>query len=263
MGRLVSVHDKDVITSFMMQDPLANVLAVGDLDDFFWPSTVWYGWEEDGQLIDIALVYIGAGLPVLLCFADTQAAHTQAFCAALQTVIPSSVYTHLYPGVDRYFADQFRMVPHGRHHKMSLEHLDWTSDVDIADTKLLTSQDLDALSRLFQASYPGNFFDPRMLETEMYYGVWEGEQLVSVAGIHVYSEAYDVACIGNVTTHPDFRSRGLATKVLARLIIAMQGHIKHITLNVKADNAPAIHTYEKLGFVRIRDYDEYEFYRQV
>lgn len=263
MGKLISVHDKATITKFMMRDPLANVLALGDLDDFFWPSTVWYGWEENEQLIDIALLYVGAGLPVLLCFADEQKVHTAAFCAALQTVMPSAVYTHLYPGVDQFFAEQYRFVPHGRHHKMTLAHPELAAGHDTRNVKLLTLNDLPALNSLFDTAYPGNFFDPRMLETEMYYGIWEGEQLVSAAGIHVYSEAYDVACIGNVTTHPEYRNRGLAKKVLTGLIEAMQKKITHITLNVKADNLPAIRAYQKLGFTRIRDYDEFEFYRKA
>ena len=47
-------------------------------------------------------------------------------------------------------------------------------------------------------------------------------------GIHVYSEDYDVVCIGNVTTHPDYRGRGLAKKVLAGLIRRLQKKVSHI-----------------------------------
>ena len=262
MGRLISVHDKKVVETFVMKDPLANVLAIGDLDGFFWPSTVWYGWEEEGKLIDIALLYVGAGMPVLLCFAEVNDAHTKAFCEALQTVIPANVYTHLYPGVDQYFAENYRFVPHGRHYKMALAHPESVKDINVSAVNQLTMQDLEAINAIFTAAYPGNFFDPRMLETGMYFGIWEGDQLVSVSGIHVYSEEYDVVCIGNVTTHPEFRSRGYAKKVMARLIQALQQKVDNIALNVKANNTPAIKAYEKLGFRVIREYDEYEFYRK-
>lgn len=262
MGRLISVHDKKVVEAFLMKDPLANVLAIGDLDDFFWPSTVWYGWEEQGELIDIALLYVGAGMPVLLCFAEENDTHTQAFCEALQTVVPASVYTHLYPGVDQYFSENYRFVPHGRHYKMALEYPEKVNAFDTSEAEKLGLKDLDAINSIFNTAYPGNFFDPRMLETGMYFGIWEAGRLVSVSGIHVYSEEYDVAAIGNVTTHPDFRNRGYAKKVMARLIQALQERVGNIALNVKANNTPAIKAYEKLGFRVIRAYDEYEFYRK-
>ncbi len=260
MGRLISIHYKDVVEAFLMQDPLANVLAIGDLDDFFWPSTVWYGWEDDGELIDIALLYVGAGMPVLLCFAQAGDAHTEKFAQALQTVLPASVYAHLNPGVDQYFLMNYRGVPHGRHYKMALDHPHQAAAFSSSAVQPLTVGDLPAIHAIFDAAYPGNFFDPRMLETGMYFGVWEGDQLVSVAGIHVYSEAYGVAGIGNVTTHPEYRSKGYAKKVMTRLIEALQQKVSHIALHVKADNLPAIKAYQQLGFRIIREYDEYELY---
>ncbi|MEE4195628.1 MAG: GNAT family N-acetyltransferase [Anaerolineae bacterium] len=260
MGRLISIHDKDIVEAFLMKDPLANVLAIGDLDDFFWPSTVWYGWEDNGKLIEIALLYVGAGMPVLLCFAKVEDGHTEKFCQALQEVLPASVYAHLNPGVDRYFLLKYRGVPHGRHYKMALDHPHNIVDFSSSAVQRLSVADLPAIHTIFDVAYPGNFFDPRMMETGMYFGVWEREQLVSVAGIHVYSEAYDVAGIGNVTTHPAYRGKGYAKKVVARLIEALQEKVSHIALHVKADNLPAIKAYEQLGFRIICEYDEYEFY---
>ena len=55
-----------------------------------------------------------------------------------------------------------------------------------------------------------------MLETGKYFGIRREGILVSVAGIHVYSPEYDVAALGNITTHPDFRGQGLGRKVTAR-----------------------------------------------
>ena len=262
MERLIAVHDKAVITEFLMRDPLANVLVIGDLDDFFWPSTVWYGWEVNENLVDIALLYVGAGLPVLLCFAEADDPHAGGFCNMLQTVLPAAVYTHLYPDVDRFFSDQYRFVPHGRHYKMALREADRLEDIDTRGVVPLSPSALPAIQNIFDTAYPGNFFDPRMLETGMYYGIWENEQLVSVAGIHVYSEEYDVAAIGNVTTHPAYRNRGLAKQVMAKLIQALQQKVHHITLNVKQENRPAIRVYEQLGFQVLRAYDEFEFYRR-
>ncbi|HET58828.1 MAG TPA: GNAT family N-acetyltransferase, partial [Chloroflexi bacterium] len=43
MGRLICLHEKEQLASFMMRNKEVNVLAIGDLDPFFWPSTMWWG----------------------------------------------------------------------------------------------------------------------------------------------------------------------------------------------------------------------------
>ena len=96
-----------------------------------------------------------------------------------------------------------------------------------------------------------------MLETGRYYGIRNGRTILSVAGIHVYSPRYRVAVVGNVTTHPDYRGRGLGTAVCARLCKELLQEVDHVGLNVKADNASAIASYMRLGFERIAAYEEF------
>jgi predicted GNAT family acetyltransferase len=103
-----------------------------------------------------------------------------------------------------------------------------------------------------------------MLETGLYQGIRRGGCLVSVAGVHVYSPRYRVAALGNITTHPDWRGRGLATLVSAKLCETLsKGGIEHIGLNVKADNVAALTCYERLGFRWAADYGEYTLERQL
>jgi predicted GNAT family acetyltransferase len=81
---------------------------------------------------------------------------------------------------------------------------------------------------------------------------------VSVAGVHVYSRQHKVAALGNITTRPDARGKGLATTVTARLCQELlRAGIECVGLNVKADNQSAITCYEKLGFERVADYGAY------
>jgi predicted GNAT family acetyltransferase len=63
--------------------------------------------------------------------------------------------------------------------------------------------------------------------------------------------------LGNVATIPAARGRGLATAACARLCrVLLDDGIDVISLNVRADNAPAIRAYEKLGFAYAADYVE-------
>ena len=88
--------------------------------------------------------------------------------------------------------------------------------------------------QLYKESYPENWFDQRMLETNQYFGVWKDDKLVSIAGIHVYSEVYRVAALGNITTHPFYRNNGYGTLVTARLCQSLSEKVDHIGLNVKS-----------------------------
>ncbi len=140
---------------------------------------------------------------------------------------------------------------------MALTNISCLDAVDTSNVISLTESDLGDLKELYRMSYPDNWFEPRMLETGHYYGVRCGNNLVSVAGVHVYSQQYKVAALGNITTHPKFRGQGLATVVCAKLCQALLQTVEHIGLNVKTDNKSAIACYSKLGFERIANYEEY------
>ena len=77
-----------------------------------------------------------------------------------------------------------------------------------------------------------------MLATGRYYGIASGDGLVCVAGVHVYAPSVRVAALGNVTTDPRLRGRGLARRTTARLCRALvDDGIVDIGLNVLAANA--------------------------
>ncbi|WP_370463364.1 GNAT family N-acetyltransferase [Micromonospora sp. WMMD558] len=122
---------------------------------------------------------------------------------------------------------------------------------------VLGAADLPALRALYAEAYPGNWFDPRMVDTGQYVGVRDGGGLVAVAGVHVWSPRYRVAAVGNVTTHPRARGRGLGAAVVAALCRRLRSSVEHVTLNVRADNGPAVRLYERLGFTRVADYGEF------
>jgi len=68
--------------------------------------------------------------------------------------------------------------------------------------------------------------------------------------------------LGNITTHPDFRNRGLGTAVTSRLLVELSHEGKLVCLNVKADNVAAVKCYERLGFVKVHEYHEGLFVRR-
>jgi ribosomal protein S18 acetylase RimI-like enzyme len=254
------LHDRAEIECFLRRDPYLHLYALGDLDDFFWPYTTWIA-ERAGEGVEaLLLVYAGGGLPVVLAVAEGGRSRLRALlqAAASQPLLPRRFYAHFSPGLAEVVsAAGYRLEPHGRFLKMGLVEPERLEGIDTREAVRLRPEDRESLLALYAEAYPGNWFDPRMLETGCYYGIYRGGRIVSVAGIHVYSPRYRAAALGNITTHPAYRGQGLAARVTAALCQALRAGIDTIGLNVLADNAPALSAYTRLGFHPVAEYEEY------
>ncbi len=257
MPYAICLHSRDEIAAFLQRDPALHLYELGDLDDFFWPYTTWYAFQEGGSIVALALLYAGSDPPVLLALGAPEEREVLAgLLRGLQGVLPRRFYAHLSPGLAEDLAADYRVEPHGRHLKMVLADRTRLDQVDTAAVVQLAPDDLPELEALYEAAYPGNWFDPRMLETGHYYGLRQGAGLVCAAGVHVYSPTYGVAALGNITTHPASRGQGLATRVTARLCRALLETVAVVGLNVKEDNGAAIACYRRLGFTEVGGYEE-------
>ncbi|MDG4757996.1 GNAT family N-acetyltransferase [Micromonospora sp. WMMD710] len=245
-------HDRVVLAGLLGRDPVLHAYQLGDLDDFFWPYTSWFRRGEQ-----VVLLYHGVDPPTVLAFAaPADTAAMAALLADLAPVLPARLYAHLSPGLVDALSGSFRCDSGGRHHRMAL-----TDPARLAAVApqgvVLGAADLPQVRELYARSYPGNWFDARMLDTGQYLGVRAGGELIAVAGVHVFSPVYRVAAVGNVTTHPRWRGRGVGAAVVAGLCGRLRDSVTHVTLNVKADNAAAVRLYERVGFTRVADYDEW------
>ena len=258
MADIVNLHAKEEVEAFCRSNPFLHIYALGDLDDFFWPYTTWYALRHNGRVQQLVLLYSDCSMPTVLAYAEQPVGSMCELFRGLLRLLPRRFYAHLTEGVSDILADDYHIEPHGVYHKMGLIHFSRLAEVDGAEAIPLSGADMDDLQALYEASYPGNFFVPRMLETGYYFGVRRGGALVSVAGVHVYSPRYRVAALGNITTRPDSRGQGLATAATARLCQELRrAGIEHIGLNVHAANRAALACYQKLGFERVADYGEY------
>jgi predicted GNAT family acetyltransferase len=171
----------------------------------------------------------------------------QALVSSILPMLPRRFYAHLNPGVKKALSEIYELTSLGQLYVMSLRHPEAFAAIDTAAVVQLSSVDIEAVKALYQ-TFPTNHFTDRMLETGYYFGVCEQGQLVSIAGIHVYAERYSVAVLGGITTHPDFRRRGLSRKACARLLQSLHPTTTNISLNVHVENEAAIASYRQLGF---------------
>jgi GNAT superfamily N-acetyltransferase len=252
---LVSLHSKEQIEKVLRRNVFLHIYGIGDLDDFFWPRTVWYGLADGVEVREIILLYTAFRPPVMLALSEKPALMSELLHHSL-SLLPKRIYAHLSLGLRSALIEDYNIQSHGVYLKMALADPTRLQAVDTSTVVPLSPPDLPDLQELYCASYPANSFDPRMLETNLYFGVRRDNQLVCVAGLHVYSPKYRVAALGNVTTHPDFRGQGLATAACAKLCLRLLETTDHIGLNVKADNSSAIKAYQRLGFEPVATYEE-------
>ena len=257
--KAVCLHDKDMIETFLRGNVFVNIYSLGDLDDFFWPYTTWYALTDATGIRAIALMYTGGSLPCLHALADDdKAVYTEELLSCLIGILPRRFHAHLVSGSESILAERYHLRPFGRHDRMALTDKSLLEDIDTSEAKGLSVSNLGEIISFFEQAYPGNFFEPRMLETEQYFGIRQSGALVSVAGVHACSACYRVAALGNIATHPDYRGRGYGRIAAARVCKSLLNEIDHIGLNVKTDNTSAIRCYEKLGFEAIGSFGEFD-----
>ncbi|MHC4424471.1 MAG: GNAT family N-acetyltransferase [Planctomycetota bacterium] len=255
------LHSKREIEAFLRKNVYLHIYSIGDLDDFFWQNTVWYALKEGNEIQAIALLYTELPFPTLHAMSE-QEGTIRELIRSIFHILPVRFHAHLSPGVAEAFKKQCEIKSYREHYKMALNGRSFLYDVDCSQVVRLTKNDLDEMLRLYEESYPDNWFNPRMLETRQYFGIKIENRLVSAAGIHVYSKKYKVAALGNIVTHPDHRGNGFGKSVTARLCQSLSEHVDHIGLNVQADNTIAISLYEKLGFEIVSSYYECMIFSQ-
>lgn len=253
---IVRLSDRERLARFFRsRDPYLHLYEVGDLDGRFWPSTLWFAQEEAGEILEVALLYTRPDPPVLIALADGDSSEMRRLLSGIEPELPARCYAHLTPGLESAFCRR-RIESHGRFLRMALLEPDRLASAETGCSVRLGPADRSELEAFYAACYPGNWFDPWMLETGFYFGLREGGRIASVAGVHVVSRDFGVAALGNIATDHAFRGRGFARIVTARLCMELLAEVVRIGLNVSASNRSAIACYEALGFRTVHAFEE-------
>jgi ribosomal protein S18 acetylase RimI-like enzyme len=89
-------------------------------------------------------------------------------------------------------------------------------------------------------------FGLRTIELGDYFGYFEGERLVAMAGERM--QAGTLREISGVCTHPDFQGHGMARALMSRLLGLQRARGETTFLHVMSSNTSARKLYESLGF---------------
>ena len=258
---VIALHQRERIRTFLITDRFFADYALGDLDPAHFQFTQWFGAEEDGELRAVVMVYHDLNPPIVFATGEARGIELILNQAVHLPWIGLSIRAEHLPIVEKYYRAE--LVPML---KMTLEAVSLRArsarqslatgrEIASSQTALLAMTRLDVshmpqLEALY-AHGGGDAFRQRSLELGVFYGVFDGAQLVSVAGTHIVSESERVAALGNVMTHPDYRGRGLASRVTSAVCEELlERGIGMIGLSVSRSNEAAIRVYEKIGFKR-------------
>ena len=98
---------------------------------------------------------------------------------------------------------------------------------------------------LVSLTRPGPF-GPRTIELGDYFGCFEGRRLIAMAGERMH--AGTLREISGVCTHPDFQGRGLARRLMLKLIRRQMLRGETPFLHVMSGNTGARGLYARMGF---------------
>lgn len=94
-------------------------------------------------------------------------------------------------------------------------------------------------------THPGPFAE-RTLELGDFYGLFDAGRLIAMAGERMH--AGDLREVSAVCTHPEFQGRGLARRLMEKVIRGQLARGQTPFLHVMSANATARALYERMGF---------------
>jgi RimJ/RimL family protein N-acetyltransferase len=241
--------DRSVLRAFLEQDRLFAAYALCDLEDREFGRTRWGGAYQADRLVAIVLEYSGMtpqpmfvmgredGIDAILRDLIRPRAAYLATLTETLAVVKTHYRVDPGPQMVRMWVDRARFRPYP------------------ADVRRLLPVEIGELNRLYQLGF-ASWLPSSSIADGVYYGIRAGGRLVAAAGTHVISPEARLAVVGNVLTHVDYRGRGYATATTGAVTAELLRTCDQVTLNVRADNPPALQAYRRLGFVEHVRFEE-------
>jgi predicted GNAT family acetyltransferase len=237
--------DRALIRSILERDRPWAVYALGDLSPGFAEHCQWFVLQEAEPAL--LLLYRRFDPPILFALGPPSGLRQ-----LVQEVNPRIVSLHVRTEALDAIGTRYRSTEIRPMWRMVVDS-DGFRPVAFAGTRRVSGADVAAVERLYadgeERGESPDFFHPSMVEEGMFWGAWEGGDLVSVAGTHLAVPSEGVCAIGNVYTRHDRRGRGLAARVTSAVAsAALTRGFRTVVLNVDERNAAAIRVYRRLGF---------------
>ena len=234
-------RDKARLAAFMHRDRLYAAYALADLEPKLFPHCRWFMAGEADEEKALGLYFTGLTPHAFLAMGDAAglgAILERCFC-------PTEAYFITPPGHMAVIAQRYGLAST---HDMIRMYMPPGGFQPVPGPAIrLEPAHLSSLQELYAW---GNVygFSGYQLQEGLFYGLFQGDQLVASAGTHVLAPDYGIAAVGNVFTHPDHRGRGYATICTSAVTQGLLDLGLDVVLNVAADNPRATQIYRRLGY---------------
>ena len=241
--------DRTALRAFLEQDRLFAAYALCDLEEREFGRTRWGAAYQADRMVSLVLEYSGMtpqpmfvmgredGIDAILRDLIRPRAAYLATLTETMGVVKAHYRVDPGPQMVRMWVDRARFRPYP------------------ADVRRLLPVEIGELNRLYQLGF-ASWLPSSAIAEGVYYGIRAGGRLVAAAGTHVISQEARLAVVGNVLTHVDYRGRGYATAVTGAVTADLLRSCDQVTLNVRADNPPALQAYRRLGYVEHVRFEE-------
>jgi len=251
------IRNRAQIHRFLMQNADYAAYALGDLDTPYSAHAHWFVAARTGAVEGLALVYEGIEPTALFLMGSL----TAISALLLHGVGPNAVAL-LAPVECRDLLHDYYLIEHiavmDRMRILAEDFLPYELPVALPIRRLTPADTQDMLNLILQAARHDArdlrdiAFEPEMVETGTYFGIFIDDALVAMAGTHLEARQASVAAVGNVVVHPARRGHGLGKAISAAVTQQLiAAGFERIVLNVRGDNTAAVHTYNRLGFRKV------------
>jgi ribosomal protein S18 acetylase RimI-like enzyme len=242
-------NDRALLHSFLAQDRLYAAYAICDLEEREFARTRWGAAFDGDGLVAVGLEYLGPTPQPLFVMGSGD-----GIAAVLRDVIrPRAAYIAARPEMVAAIEQHYRVDAGPQMLRMWVDRAHFRPYP--ATVQRLLPVEIGELNRLYQLGF-ASWLPSSSIADGVYYGMRVNGRLISAAGTHVVSPTARLAVVGNVLTHTDFRGRGFATAVTGAVTAELLRTCDQVVLNVRADNAPAINAYRRLGFAEHVRFEE-------
>jgi ribosomal protein S18 acetylase RimI-like enzyme len=243
--KIVSTSALRACRTFLAQNPISNVLPLGDLYSPLFQVSDVFEAVENSQVVGICAIYRAFSTPSVVLGTGTQETKETLVREALREI--SSDFISLCDPNDVDIFKKYSTTLHHHHEQQMTANPPEKIECDNINVDKVRENELESLNG-FYMEHGAEAWVPIQFKAGPYYCVRREDQIVSAAGVHLVTP--QIAQLGNIVTDEAYRNRGFATACTETLATDLASKGRIISLFVQTENAPAIHIYEKLGFCK-------------
>jgi ribosomal protein S18 acetylase RimI-like enzyme len=230
------------IENAFAQDRAFGAYALGHLEYELFPLARF--WQARGDAGSAVVMHARALGPTMVVAGDASA------LAALLALHPGARYSYLSTAAP----EHMRTLERYYHVTTALQMQ--RMEVDAAHfhakpgpVRRLRGTDVNRINSLYATDGGPSNYTHDTIERAIYYGIFDADELVSVAGTHIVAPNQGISVVGNVFTHRRARGRGFASAVTSAVTHELlERGCQQVVLTVDPKNTPAVTAYDRLGY---------------